>query len=70
MAFTIKIYEKNEYISGLLKKRLTCFFPDAYIVNPYFDDMDQVNRFSDYGITLFSRACHGFYNRRHSVRLL
>ncbi len=53
MAFTIKIYEKNEYISGLLKKRLTSFFPDAYIVNPYFDDMDQVNRFSDYERVLY-----------------
>ena len=51
MAFTIKIYEKNEYISGLLKKRLKSFFPDAYIVNPYFDD--QETRFSDYERVLY-----------------
>lgn len=53
MAFTIKIYEKNEYISGLLKKRLKSFFPDAYIVNPYFDDQDQETRFSDYERVLY-----------------
>lgn len=53
MAFTIKIYEKNEYISGLLKKRLNSFFPDAYIVNPYFDDIDQARRFSDYERVLY-----------------
>ena len=53
MAFTIKIYEKNEYISGLLKRRLKSFFPDAYIVNPYFDDPDQETRFSDYERVLY-----------------
>ena len=53
MAFTIKIYEKNEYISGLLKKRLKSFFPDAYIVNPYYDDQDQETRFSDYERILY-----------------
>lgn len=53
MAFTIKIYEKNEYISGLLKKRLKSFFPDAYIVNPYFDNQDQETRFSDYERVLY-----------------
>ena len=53
MAFTIKIYEKNEYISELLKKRLKSFFPDAYIVNPYFDDQDQETRFSDYERVLY-----------------
>ena len=53
MAFTIKIYEKNEYISGLLKRRLKSFFPDAYIVNPYFDDQDLETRFSDYERVLY-----------------
>lgn len=48
MAFTIKIYEKNEYIYSLLKKRLSCFYPDAYIVDPYFDEQDYEDRFSDF----------------------
>ena len=38
MAFTIKIYEKDEYIYKLLKKRLGSFFPDAYVINPYLDE--------------------------------
>ena len=54
MAFTIKIYEKNEYLSGLLKKRLSSFFPDAYIVNPYFDEGTGEDRFSDYEKVLYN----------------
>ena len=38
MAFTIRIYETNEYIYSLLKKRLGSFYPDAYIVNPCLKD--------------------------------
>lgn len=48
MAFTIRIYEKNGYIYHLLKKRLSCFYPDAYIVNPFFDEQDYEDRFSDF----------------------
>lgn len=48
MAFTIKIYEKDEYIYSLLRKRLSCFYPDAYIINPYLDEKDYEDRFSDY----------------------
>ena len=36
-----------------MKKRLKSFFPDAYIVNPYFDDQDQETRFSDYERVLY-----------------
>ena len=46
MAFTIRIYEKDNYIYSLLKRRLISFFPDAYIVNPYFDEEDYEDRFS------------------------
>ncbi len=53
MAFTIKIYEKNEYIYSLLKKRLSCFYPDAYIVDPFFDEQDYEDRFSDFTRVLF-----------------
>ena len=48
MAFTIKIYEDNEYIYSLLKKRLGSFYPDAYIVNPYVDGEDNSSRFSSF----------------------
>ena len=48
MAFTIKIYEKDEYIYSLLKKRLISFYPDAYIVNPYIDPEDYSDKFSTY----------------------
>ena len=48
MAFTIKIYEKNNYVFTLLKKRLSSFFPDAYIIDPYFDTEDPDDRFSNY----------------------
>ena len=53
MAFTIKIYEKNEYIYSLLKKRLSCFYPDAYIVDPFFDEQDYEDRFSDFTRVIF-----------------
>ena len=53
MAFTIKIYEKNEYIYALLKKRLSCFYPDAYIVDPFFDEQDYEDRFSDFTRVIF-----------------
>lgn len=53
MAFTIKIYEKNEYIFALLKKRLMNFYPDAYIINPYLEDNDQDERFSNYTCVLY-----------------
>lgn len=33
MAFTIKVFEKDQYIFSLLKTRLETMFPDAYIVN-------------------------------------
>ena len=53
MAFTIKIYEKDEYIYSLLRKRLSCFFPDAYITDPYIVDQDLDDRFSDYTRVLY-----------------
>ena len=53
MAFTIRIYEKNEYVYRLLKKRLSCFYPDAYIVNPFFDEQDYEDRFSDFTRVLY-----------------
>ena len=56
MAFTIKIYEKNEYIYSLLKKRLSCFYPDAYIVDPYLDEQDYDDRFSDYTRVIYDPA--------------
>ena len=52
MAFTIKIYEKNEYLYSLLKKRLISFYPDAYIVNPYLDRQDYADRFSTYTLVV------------------
>lgn len=54
MAFTIKIYDKDEYIYQLLKRRLSNFFPDAYIVNPYFDSLEDDDRFSDYTKVLYN----------------
>ena len=56
MAFTIRIYEKNGYIYSLLRKRLSCFFPDAYIVNPFFDEQDYEDRFSDFTRVLYDPA--------------
>ena len=53
MAFTIKIYEKNEYLFRLLKKRLSSFFPDAYILDPYYETGDQEDRFSEYEKVLY-----------------
>ena len=56
MAFTIRIFEKNEYIYRLLKKRLGCFYPEAYIVNPYIDEQDYEERFSDFTRVLYDPA--------------
>lgn len=56
MAFTIKIYEKNEYIYSLLKKRLISFFPDAYIVDPYIDEQDYADQFSTYTRVIYDPA--------------
>lgn len=56
MAFTIKIYEKNEYVYSLLKKRLISFFPDAYIVDPYIDEQDYEDRFSSYTRVIYDPA--------------
>ena len=53
MAFTIKIYEKDEYIYKLLKKRLGSFFPDAYVINPYLDEGCTDERFSEYTSVLY-----------------
>ncbi|PWJ71161.1 hypothetical protein B0O40_1025 [Ruminococcaceae bacterium R-25] len=53
MAFTIKIYEKNEYLFTLLRKRLSSFFPDAYIIDPYYETGDQDYRFSEYEKVLY-----------------
>ena len=53
MAFTIKIYERDEYIYRHLRKRLLDFCPDAYIVNPYFDKDDSDDRFSNYTRVLY-----------------
>ena len=53
MAFTIKIYEKNEYIFALLKKRLSSFYPDAYIIDPYIDKGEPDDRFSNYTCVLY-----------------
>lgn len=48
MAFTIRIYETDSYIYSLLKRRLGEFYPDAYIVNPYLEDQDSENMFSEF----------------------
>ena len=56
MAFTIKIYEKDEYIYSMLKKRLGCFYPDAYIVDPYLSGQDYDDRFSDYTRVIYDPA--------------
>jgi len=56
MAFTIKIYEQNEYLYSLLKKRLMNFFPDAYIVNPFTDGHEPDDRFSDYTRVIYDPA--------------
>lgn len=56
MAFTIKIYEKNEYVYSLLKKRLISFFPDAYIVDPYIDEQDYLDQFSTYTRVIYDPA--------------
>ena len=53
MAFTIKIYEKDEHLFSLLKRRLSSFFPDAYIIDPYLDDTDRENRFSTFTRVLY-----------------
>lgn len=56
MAFTIKIYEKNEYLYTLLKKRLISFYPDTYIVNPYLDQQDYIDRFSTHTRVIYDPA--------------
>ncbi len=56
MAFTIKIYEKNGYIYTLLQKRLSSFFPDAYIVDPYLEPDDLDDRFSSYTKVIYDPA--------------
>ena len=57
MAFTIKIYENNEYIYRLLKKRLASFYPDAYIVNPCLETEDDDDRFSDFTKVIYDPVC-------------
>ena len=57
MAFTIRIYETNEYIYSLLKKRLGSFYPDAYIVNPCLERQDEDDRFSDFTKVIYDPAC-------------
>jgi hypothetical protein len=37
MAFTIKVFEKDEYLFSLLKMRLETMFPDAYIIDAVQD---------------------------------
>lgn len=37
MAFTIKVFEKDDYLFSLLKMRLETMFPDAYIINAVED---------------------------------
>ena len=37
MAFTIKVFEKDDYLFSLLKMRLETMFPDAYIINAIED---------------------------------
>lgn len=54
MAFTIKIYERDEYIYALLKKRLSNFYPDAYFINPYHDEEDSISQFSDYTEVIYN----------------
>lgn len=56
MAFTIKIYEKNEYIYTLLRKRLNQFYPDAYIVDPFIDDQDYIDTLSDFTKVIYDPA--------------
>ena len=57
MAFTIRIYETNEYIYSLLKKRLGSFYPDAYIVNPCLERQDEDDRFSDFTKVIYDPSC-------------
>ena len=56
MAFTIRIYENNEYIYRLLKKRLGSFYPDAYIVNPCLEEQAEDDRFSDFTKVIYDPA--------------
>lgn len=73
MAFTIRIYERDRYIYTLLKKRLSCFYPDAYIVNPFFDEQDYEDRFSDFTRVLYDpedlNEADGSIDLSSSVRL-
>lgn len=57
MAFTIRIYETDEYIYSLLKKRLGSFYPDAYIVNPCLERQDEDDRFSDFTKVIYDPSC-------------
>ncbi|MBQ6017596.1 MAG: hypothetical protein IKH82_08780 [Clostridiales bacterium] len=67
MAFTIKIYEKNEYLYSLLKKRLISFYPDAYIVNPYLDRQDYADRFSTFTRVIYDPADINISDIPHST---
>ena len=67
MAFTIKIYEKNEYLYSLLKKRLISFYPDAYIVNPYIDQQDYADRFSTFTRVIYDPADINISDIPHST---
>lgn len=56
MAFTIRIFEKDEYIYSLLKYRLGVIYPDAYIVNPMTgDNQDISGGISDHTITFYDQ---------------
>ncbi|MCR4689371.1 MAG: hypothetical protein K5745_07460 [Saccharofermentans sp.] len=56
MAFTIKIFEKDEYIYSLLKSRLGQIYKDAYIVNPMTgDNPDMSGGISEYTVTYYDQ---------------
>ena len=56
MAFTIRIFEKDEYIYSLLKYRLGQAYPEAYIINPMTEgDPDMSGGISNYSITLYDQ---------------
>ncbi|MCQ2532398.1 MAG: hypothetical protein MJ093_06805 [Saccharofermentans sp.] len=52
MAFSIYIYEKNKTIFDSLKMRLSHYFPEAYIVNP-FDKSNNHKEISEFIIVLY-----------------
>ena len=53
MAFTIYIYERDNIIFETLKQRLTHYFPEAFIVNPFEKNSRHKKGISDYVFILY-----------------